>query len=540
MAKASTKGKQVPRDRQIDLFGSGGGDRPGSARRPGTASRRVFVDPDPGELYLGNTPLEGYLKQAGLRQPLVVRRLLAEQDWSAWESRYAPSGRAPYAPRAMMGLVLFGILQGVSSLRGLEQLARRDLGCMWVSGGICPDHANIGRFIALHEDLIGGAFFEQLTRTVLRETGSEGKRLAGDATVVEAACSHYRLLKREAAREHAERTRAQAEANPEDDAAQRQAEQARQAHHQLEARVAQRRRQGKGADALRVAATEPEAMVQPLKRGRGQGPSYKPSVLCNGARVVLAHTVHPSQEAGVLAQLLSASARLTGTMPEQLLLDAGYFTDAVLETAIAEDIDLLCPEGREAGEPKRSKQRFAKSRFHYQPQEDCYRCPAGAALRPIERWAGNACSRGYTLYATSACGECGLREQCTRSAKGRRIKRFAGDEAKDAQRQVMQQPRAQQRYRARQGMVEPLFSALRELQGLTRFRRRGLAGVRTEFALHVLAHNLARAVVYRLLALIRPCRQGAQRFRPSLGTNTALSVMPSPTENARLALHQAC
>jgi len=54
----------------------------------------------------------------------------------------------------MMGLILYGVMQGVHSLRDLERLARLDLGCMWVSGGIMPDHANIGRFIVMHEDLL--------------------------------------------------------------------------------------------------------------------------------------------------------------------------------------------------------------------------------------------------------------------------------------------------------------------------------------------------------------------------------------------------
>ena len=43
-------------------------------------------------------------------------------------------------------------------------------------------------------------------------------------------------------------------------------------------------------------------------------------------------------------------------------------------------------------------------------------------------------------------------------------------------------------------VVEPVFAELRERQGLTRFRRRGLAGVRLEFALHCTAYNLKRTL----------------------------------------------
>jgi hypothetical protein len=41
-----------------------------------------------------------------------------------------------------------------------------------------------------------------------------------------------------------------------------------------------------------------------------------------------------------------------------------------------------------------------------------------------------------------------------------------------------------------------VFSHLRERQGLNRFRRRGLAGVRLEFRLHLMAYNLGRALAY--------------------------------------------
>ena len=100
----------------------------------------------------------------------------------------------------MLGLILYGIMQGVSSLRALERLARVDLGCMWVTGGIAPDHANIGRFICLHEQIMAQDFFEALTRTILTKTATSTARLAGDGTVIEAACSHYRLLKEDAVR----------------------------------------------------------------------------------------------------------------------------------------------------------------------------------------------------------------------------------------------------------------------------------------------------------------------------------------------------
>lgn len=156
---------------------------------------------------MGTVRLEQYLRDSGELTPLTVAQLLDEQDWQVFEQRYAATGRTPYATRAMMGLILYGIMQGVHSLRALEGLARLDLGCMWVAGGITPDHAIIGRFIVLHAASLTHEFFESLTRTVLRACRSSNQRVAGDGTVIEAACSHYKLLEEQAVKAQTEAQR---------------------------------------------------------------------------------------------------------------------------------------------------------------------------------------------------------------------------------------------------------------------------------------------------------------------------------------------
>ncbi len=68
--------------------------------------------------------------------------------------------------------------------------------------------------------------------------------------------------------------------------------------------------------------------------------------------------------------------------------------------------------------------------------------------------------------------------------------------------EVMAQPGARSRYRARGAIVERVFAELRERQGLKRFHRRGLFAVRAEFALHCIAFNLKQAAACLRLTLI--------------------------------------
>lgn len=176
-----------------------------------------FREPDAGMILIGGVRLEERLRLACVRDALVVRDILFEQEWGAFESRYKPGGRPSYSPRLMAGLILYGVMRGASSLRGLERLARTDLGCMWVSGGICPDHSVIGRFINLRGDELREEFFEGLTRSVLKATGTGVGEVAGDGTVREAACSRYRNIEMEAAEKRAEEAARTLAQSPDDE-----------------------------------------------------------------------------------------------------------------------------------------------------------------------------------------------------------------------------------------------------------------------------------------------------------------------------------
>lgn len=482
-----------PDSTQFNLFGGIPTAVTAPQLRTALTSGRRFITGDAQAIFLGTTRLETYLKQSDQHAPFIVARLLAEQDWQAFEQRYAATGRAPYAPQLMMGLILYGVMQGVHSLRELERLARLDLGCMWITGGITPDHANIGRFIVLHEEALSQHFFESLTRAILKSSGSSSTRLAGDGTVIEAACSHYNLLKEEAVKARTAAALAALERAPENHAAQHEQQRSMQCQEIFEARQAARLSGGKSSESLRISGSEPEAMVQRLKRGRGFAASYKPSVLANEDRIITALALDASSETKVIAAMLDQSALVTGAQAKELLLDAGYFDDEVIATTLIRDVSLLCPEGQW---PAKSKLEgiFHKSAFIYDLLTDTYRCPAGQTMIMLSKSQATEHTRELAIYGAATCDGCHLRSNCTKAANGRRIKRYPEDEQREALRLVMQHRQARKIFSQRKAIVEPVFSSLRCQQGLNRFRRNGLQAVKREFALHVLAHNLSRAV----------------------------------------------
>jgi transposase len=471
----------------------------------GCATAIRFEAPDPKSIFINQVRLDDHLKRMELSAPFKVRVLLDKVSFAPFESAYKPGGRPPYAPRLMLGLILYGIMQGISSLRDLEKMAKVDVGAWWITGGIVPDHSIIGRFIQMHDASLTAEFFNEMLKEVLRVTGTKTTVAAGDGTVIEAAASRYGLLRQEALQAALATAREEAKAKA-DEASEAKVTQLEKAAAALTTRQAERAARGKDPKTLLIHPLEPEAVVQPQKDKKQFRPSYKPQVLANEARIIVACDVHPSSETTLLPDLIK-HAFAQGPI-ETLLLDAGYFSDKALHSTAAHDIELLCPEGRSEGADwnKQSDKQFPKSHFVYEATQDHYRCPANQLLRPVEFYRGNGSEPAYVQYGTPACSHCPLRDRCTTSKTGRRIKRYAIDEAKDALRAKMTEPEARARYLKRQAMVEPVFSQLRGRQGLKRFRRSGLNAVRVEFALHAMAHNLSRVVarcrlVWRLILL---------------------------------------
>lgn len=475
--------------------------------------RRTFSEPNRAQLRFGAVPLNVYLKEVGDLMPLLVAKLLDSLDWGDFESEYEWGGRAPYAPRLMVGLVLYGLLTRCSSLRELERLASRDLGCMWVTAGIRPDHSVIGRFIERHQTILTEGFFEQLTKKILRVTGGDAKRTAIDGTMVQAAASRYRTVQREALDKKLDENRQRAEHDP---AAKERLKRYEDADAVLKEREQVRKAKGRDVRGAKVSTTEPEAIIQPLKN-KSFAPSYKASALANEQRIMTATDVHPTSEVEVVGDMLDQSARVAGHKVEEVSGDAAYCSAEVIDATLERNVSLLTSETG-AKEPAQ----FAKYNFKYDEQTDSYICPAGETLRPVSTKL-----TGYRTFRATNCQQCPFVKRCVtaKKTKNRSISRYPVDEFKEALREVMSQTRAQQRYKRRKTTVEPVFASTAHL-GLRRFRRRGLLNVRMEFALYAAAHNVTR--LFALLGLSGALRRILRIVRRKLSTLVAAAALWCP------------
>lgn len=475
-----------------------------AASEPEPLADDRFKDDDPYSIFLGEQRLDAYLRDAEMGWVLELRRVLGTLDYSMLTARYSERGRQAFHPRTVLGLIVYGLFVRQKALRDLERLSTLDMGAMWICGGHRIDHSTIGKFVHQHAELLSTECFIAVAGWVVRELQLRPGVSSIDGTVVESAASHWRAIGADAARRQADEARQAAAAAPADPALQAAATKAAEVSAVAQARCARRAVQGKPTDTVAVVPSDPEAVIQPRKDG-AQRPGYKPSTLMHEAGVIVGQHVHPSSEPAAVVPLLAQHTTIFGVAPPTVLMDAGFHHGPLLGELAQREIDVLCPSGQAMGSDDWEKTgyhgRFGKSQFRFDEARDAYQCPAGQWLTYADRGTDTQ-GRAYRRYRTASCQQCGLRTQCTPSRDGRRVKRYAGDEYKDAMALVLQQPRARQLYRRRMGIGEPVHAELRERFGLRRFHRRGLTAVRGEFALSCIAFNLKKALAHRAVVVV--------------------------------------
>jgi hypothetical protein len=393
-----------------------------------------------------------------------------------------------------VGLILYGLLRGQSSLRQLEGLAARDLGAWWLCGGLRPDHSTLGHFVDAHAERLSDDFFVGVTRKLAHALRLKVGDVAIDGTITESAASALRGLRKEAAHQRRVAAEARAAEAPDDPERRRDADAARAVEAAIDARVEARAAQSLATASVAVSASDPEAVFQPRKDGAFR-PAWVPSILAHESGLILGQFVDATSESAAILPLLGQHGRILGAAPPCALMDGNYHCLSVIEPLAAGGVESLCPavSAKNAATPLEARERFDKHLFVFQPEADRYVCPRGQPLLPFTRQT-DAAGRRYTRYRSGSCDGCADRGRCTESATGRVVKRYEGDALKDAIVAKLRTPEGKAQYKRRAAMVEPPFGVLRERQGARRFRRRGRRLVAAEFALHITAYNLRKGL----------------------------------------------
>ena len=104
----------------------------------------------------------------------VLNVIVDNLDISGIEDSYAGGGASSYNPRMLVKVVFYAYLQNVYSGRRMEQLLRRDVNFMWLSGMQRPDFNTINLFRKNRLADVVDDIFTQSTIWTPSMSGTEG------------------------------------------------------------------------------------------------------------------------------------------------------------------------------------------------------------------------------------------------------------------------------------------------------------------------------------------------------------------------------
>jgi transposase len=195
-----------------------------------------------------------------------------------------------------------------------------------------------------------------------------------------------------------------------------------------------------------------------------------------------------------LVPMIDEAVENQGQAADVTTADAGYFSGEQLEKAEEKGYEVLVNDAEK--DAWNEEGFFDASQFAYDETTDTYECPAGQTLEYSYETPHASGTFNYRVYQTrgNPCKNCPLRPKCTKSCKGRRVRRspHEGAMARNSER-VREKGELLER---RKEIVEPTFGTIKRNHGFVRWSFRGLDKVKVQWAMICTAVNLRKIFKY--------------------------------------------
>ena len=212
-------------------------------------------------------------------------------------------------------------------------------------------------------------------------------------------------------------------------------------------------------------------------------------VVDHDSDLIVASEVSADQnDLGQLVPMLGEVQDTLGRVAEQTVADNGYASGEQLKSAEDKALPVLVALRQEPEEVGT----YDKSSFRYDAEQNVYVCPQGEQLVQIGTSKSHASAKVPDAIYRCHHKACPVRAQCTKSARGRQIRRPHGEEARERQAHKQADPRMRLLLGLRKEIVEHLFGIVKTLDGFRRFTMRGLEKARAQWALVCTAVNLRK------------------------------------------------
>ena len=411
------------------------------------------------------------------------------------------TGRAPYHPSVLLKLYIYGYLNRIRSSRRLEQESHRNVEVIWLTRRLMPDHKTIANFRRDNRKAIRDVCraFTQFCRE-LDLFG--GELVAIDGSKFKAVNNKGRnftdrRLKR-AMKDIEKKIDAYLDELDEND--ENEPDEHKPSAEELKEKIKTLRermkkykglqKQMKESGESQISLADPDSRSMPLAGGPRTQVSYNVQVSVDEKhKLIVDHAVtNQVTDRSLLSQMAKRARRALGVDELDVLADMGYYDGQQVKDCLDKGITPYIPKPDTSANKKLGL--FTKKDFRYDPELDCYWCPAEEKL--TFRFQREEKGRERRYYATPACGGCALKRACTRSKDGRRITRWVYEDVLEKmEARVQDEP---EKVKLRKTIAEHPFGTIKRHMDQGYFLMKGLPNVSAEMSLTVLAYNIKRAV----------------------------------------------
>ena len=430
--------------------------------------------------------IDAFVGQLALKEAGFARAALPE------------TGRPPYDPGDLLRLYLYGYLNRVRSSRALEREAARNLELIWLLRKLRPDFKTIADFRKENGPGIKRVCGE-FTLVCRKLELFGGELVAIDSTKIKAQnarARNYSAAKVQALlREVDKKVSTYLQELDQVDAEEgKEAGAERLSAVELKQKIAQLKQRKEELKALaqeveekgQVSLSDPDSRSMSMGHGSQVGYNVQVAVEAKHSLIIASEVTQTTSDLNALGTMALQAQEALGREKLSVVADKGYYNGK--EILLCEEIGVTAYVAKPMTSANTARGLYGKERFKYDPQKNCYICPAGAEL--TYRFSTNELGRAISYYETRTCGSCALKAQCTRNKENRRITRMAGEEVQEKMAErVRNSPHLMRR---RKALIEHCFGTIKRSFGYDYFLCRGKEKVTTEINLTVLAYNLKR------------------------------------------------
>jgi transposase len=410
------------------------------------------------------------------------------------------TGRPAYHPSTLLKIYIYGYLNRVQSSRRLEKETQRNVELMWLIGRLSPDFKTIADFRRDNGEAIRAVCREFIVLCRQINLFSEAIVVI-DGSKFKAVNNRNKNFTRAKMKRRLEQIEKSLDRyfSQLDSLDREEAPVAEDKVTRIDEKIAALKKQMREAKKLetqmleapdkQISLTDPDARaIATNARSSGVvGYNVQTAVDAKHHLIVEHEVTNVGSDRGQLSNMSKKARTAMDTEELTVIADRGYFKSEELLACHEAGITTYVPKPQTSG--AQAVGRFGKRDFHYIPETDEYRCPAGDRLI----WRMTSQERGQTLnrYWSSNCQSCHLKAKCTPS-KERRVSRWEHEAVLEAAQQRLD--RDPDKMRRRKEIAEHPFGTIKSWMGASHFQMKTLKHVSTEMSLHVLAYNLKRVM----------------------------------------------